>query len=98
MSTQTSPECIAEPPPLNREKMEKFPFSAHVLCGWPLVLVVLGGLIGGVLGGASYSINVVIYKSKLHIAAKILLNLMVGIAAFILWMLLAVAVQIVIGK
>ena len=59
----------------------KLPASAHVMCGWPLLLVAIGGAIGGGLGGAAYGINIAIYKSKLPVAAKILLNLVTGAAA-----------------
>jgi len=65
----------------------------HLLCGWPLVLVVLGGLIGGALGGAAYGINMSIYNSNLPIPAKIVLNLLAGSAAFLLWLVAAAAIR-----
>jgi hypothetical protein len=30
---------------------DKLPGIAHILCGWPLLLVAVGGMIGGALGG-----------------------------------------------
>jgi hypothetical protein len=66
------------------------PKTAYVMCGWPLVLVFIGGALGGALGGAAFWTNTKIYKSNLPIPAKIVLNLLAGIAAFLLW---AVAVQ-----
>ena len=51
---------------LNRNKSdEKLPPLAHVVCGWPLLLVIIGGAVGGGLGGLAYGINVAIYKSRL---------------------------------
>lgn len=71
----------------------KLPGSAHLLCGWPLLLVAIGGAIGGGLGGAAYGINLGIYKSKLPVFAKILLNILVGCSAIGLWLLLAIAIS-----
>jgi hypothetical protein len=69
------------------------PKRAHLLCGWPLVLVCFGGAIGGGLGGAAYGINVMIYKSHLVPAAKVVLNLLTGLAAIGLWALIAGAIH-----
>ena len=65
----------------------------HLLCGWPLVLVLVGGAIGGGLGGAAYAVNVAIYKSKLPVIAKVALNLVVGVAAIGIWLAIALAIQ-----
>jgi hypothetical protein len=70
------------------------PKSAHLLCGWPLAMVLFGGAIGGGLGGAAYGVNVLIYKSRLPLAAKIVLNLFTGLSALGLWVLVATAIQL----
>lgn len=62
---------------------------AHVLCGWPLILVLIGGLIGGALGAAAYAINTAIYKSKMPAVFKLVLNLGVGFSAIAVWLLFA---------
>ena len=36
---------------------EKTPKYVHLIAGWPFVLVLFGGLIGGGLGGLDYMIN-----------------------------------------
>ena len=64
---------------------QKIPPWAHVVCGWPLILVAIGGFIGGGLGGAAYGINIQIYKSSLPVVLKAVLNVVTGIAAFVLW-------------
>jgi hypothetical protein len=72
---------------------EKMPVIGHILCGWPLLLVAIGGVIGGGLGGAAYAINVGIYKSQLPIPAKVVLNIIVGSAAIGIWYSIAMALR-----
>ena len=69
----------------------KLPAVAHVLCGWPLLLVLFGGAIGGRLGGSAYLINIAIYKARMPTILKVVLNLLVGLAAIGLWYVAAVA-------
>jgi hypothetical protein len=84
--SESAPPSLVEKP--------KLPVSAHVICGWPLLLVAIGGAIGGGLGGAAYGINVAIYKSKLPIPAKIALNGLVGLAAVAIWIAIAMVIQL----
>ncbi|MBN1429466.1 MAG: hypothetical protein JXB07_13920 [Anaerolineae bacterium] len=65
---------------------------SHLLCGWPFILVIIGGAIGGALGGLAYAINVAIYKSDLPGFLKIGLNLIVGFMAIGTWIVIAVAI------
>jgi hypothetical protein len=74
------------------EKPAKLPGAAYVLCGWPLLLVAIGGAIGGGLGGAAFGVNLKIYKSNLPTAAKIVLNLLTGFAAIGIWLAAAAIV------
>src|SRR5262245_23304587 len=67
--------------------------SAHFLCGWPLAMVFFGGAIGGGLGGAAYGVNLIIYKSRLPVTAKVVLNLLTGLSVLGLWVLAAAAIQ-----
>ena len=80
------------------EKQTKPPWTVHLLCGWPLILVALGGAIGGALGGAAYAVNMGLYKSSLPTAAKVILNLLTGLGAVILWMVIVAAIQAKLGK
>jgi hypothetical protein len=77
-----------------QDKPGKLPIGAHLMCGWPLLLVGIGGAIGGGLGGAAYAINVAIYKSKQPLVAKVILNLVTGFAAIGIWVLTAAAIQL----
>lgn len=70
----------------------KLPIGVHIMCGWPLLLVAIGGAVGGGLGGAAYAINMSIYKSQMPMVAKVLLNLLVGFAAIGIWLGIAIAI------
>lgn len=76
-----------------RQEKPKLPAKAHLMCGWPLFLVAIGGAIGGGLGGAAYGINIAIYKSHISVPAKIALNILVGASAFIIWIVIATLIQ-----
>ncbi|MGE0267071.1 MAG: hypothetical protein AB7S78_01265 [Candidatus Omnitrophota bacterium] len=65
----------------------------YFMCGWPLILVFVGGAIGGGLGGAAFGINFYIYQSKLPVIAKIILNLLVGLCAIVIWVIAATLIQ-----
>ena len=75
------------------DETPKLPPVAHALCGWPLALMFVGGAIGGALGGAAYGINVVIYKSRLPIVVKVVLNVLAGVAAMGVWFVIALALR-----
>jgi len=75
------------------EEKPRLPASAHVMCGWPLLLAAVGGALGGGLGGAAYGINVAIYKSKLPVPVKAILNVLVGLSAVGIWFGIVVAIR-----
>jgi hypothetical protein len=71
----------------------KLPLKVHLMCGWPLLLVAVGGAIGGLLGGLAYGANLAVYRSKLAVPLKVVLNIAAGLAAFGLWLLAAKVVR-----
>ena len=71
----------------------KLPLQAHLACGWPLVLVFVGGAIGGGLGGMAYAINMAVYRSQMPLVAKVLSNLAIGFVAIALWMGIILAIK-----
>lgn len=83
MTAPVEPAREAAPPP------KKLTLMAHVLCGWPLILVIFGGAIGGALGGLAYAGNVAVYKADIPKVWKIVLNPLIGIAAIVLWFVIA---------
>jgi predicted lysophospholipase L1 biosynthesis ABC-type transport system permease subunit len=78
--------ATAEPKP-------RLPLRVHLMCGWPLLLVAIGGAIGGALGGLAYAGNLAIYKSHLAVPLKIVLNVASGLAAIIIWLVIAAAIS-----
>lgn len=72
---------------------QKISTMVHVLCGWPLILVLFGGAIGGALGGVAYATNLAIYKSNMPSVVKIILNPIIGLAAIGLWFVIAMAIR-----
>jgi hypothetical protein len=85
-------EIKDNPAPTSSQKA-KLPPLAYVLCGWPLLLVAIGGAIGGCLGGAAFGVNVVIYRSKLPTPLKVVLNVAAGLVAIGIWFVIVVAIQ-----
>lgn len=77
---------------------KNIPIVAHILSGWPFILILVGGAIGGALGGAAYAINLSIYKSRLPSAVKIVLNPVVGIAAFVIWFAFSLFIREALAK
>lgn len=71
----------------------KIPFKVHLIAGWPLMLILMGGAIGGAFAGLAYAANVKIYRSDLSIINKILANMMCGMVAIMLWWFVASWVQ-----
>ena len=61
-------------------------------------MIAFGGAIGGGLGGVAYALNVAIYRSRMPVVVKILLNLLVGCAAFVLWLVLAALISVLMHR
>lgn len=59
----------------------KYPTKVYLMCGWPLLLVLIGGAIGGALGALAFSMNLKIYNSALSNPVKVILNMMAGATA-----------------
>ena len=76
-----------------QQQPAKVPGLVQLACAWPLLLVAVGGLIGGALGGAAYGINMSIYKSQLPLAAKIILNIVTGLGAIVIWLVIAILIN-----
>lgn len=77
----------------SKKTNQKLSIKAHFLCGWPLILIVFGGFVGGALGGLAYGINLEIYKTKLPFYGKALINLFLGFLAIIIWYLIASSIR-----
>lgn len=84
MEEQPLPAAPAEGP-----VPEKIPPLVHVVCGWPLVLAGVGGVIGGALGGLAYGLNITAYRKGVTMPGLVGVSLIVGAAAIFLWTLVA---------
>ena len=71
------------------ESENDIPSYVHILCGYPLVMIFIGGAIGGALGGLAYGVNIMIYKSNLSLPIKIIVNLATGALVVVVWLVLA---------
>ena len=72
----------------------KVPAWGYIVCGWPLLMIVIGGAIGGALGGAAFGINLGIFKSELPIPLKIVFILLSGMGAFAIWLAIGIAITV----
>ena len=78
---------------LSVEEKPKLSTAAHLMAGWPLFLVMIGGAIGGALAVVAYVINRKIYLSQLSNMQKVLANLLCGMSAISLWWFIATWLQ-----
>lgn len=87
-------------PPAAPSKFESnaTPIWVYLICGWPFALVAIGGLIGGLCGGAAFGINLSIWKSSLPLAVKIILIPIVGVMAIVIWLVVAVGLNVLLHQ
>ena len=57
----------------------------QLACAWPVGLVIVGGAIGGLCGGAAWAINTRIMASALPAPLRYGLCVLTGLAAAIVW-------------
>lgn len=77
---------------------QKLPMIAHILCGWPLMLLFIGGAIGGVLGAVAYVVNISLYKSNIPGVLKFILNLVVGMLAIGGWLTISAMLKVILSN
>lgn len=63
----------------------KVPWHAHLVSGWPLVLVAVGGLLGGLCGGAAYAIAITVIRKKGVSVATYIAAVVIGILGIALY-------------
>ncbi len=87
------PALQVDPTESNRAT-EKLSPIVMIACGWPILLVAVGGLVGGLLGGIAFATNMGLYRSKLPRWSLWLLNPAVGLTAIVLWFLIAILIEL----
>ena len=70
--------------------VEPMKWYEHLLAAWPLALVIPGGLIGALFGIVAWRISTKLVRSDRSPAMSYVLMVLAGIAAVILWLLVAV--------
>lgn len=70
------------------------PPYAHVIAGWPLIMIAIGGAVGGLCGGGAYAISMSLLKRKGVTPLSCFLSVFIGIAGVILYLVVAVALAI----
>jgi hypothetical protein len=60
------------------------PIWVYLLCAWPLVILTMMIPHGGwIVGGIAFGVNLVVLRSPLPLAVKLLLNVIVGVGAIL---------------
>ncbi len=82
-------EPVEQPSP-----SDKLPTLVAVACFWPVIMVAFGGLVGGLLGGVAGAVNLALYRSSIPRWALWILNPLTGFMAIILWLVIAVLLEL----
>ena len=64
---------------------------------FPLLIIFVGGLIGGVIGFIGFTINAKVFRSDLHTIVKFLLTAGISVLSVIIYLVLAVLFHTAIG-
>jgi len=65
---------------------------------WPVILLFMGGALGGLLGGAAVAVNAHLFRAEMHPALKYFLTAAVSMAAVVLFIIIAGALQLALHK
>ena len=89
----------APPPfPVIEQPKPKFTWYQYVWIGWPLILIILGGAIGGGLGGAAAAINYKIFQKIQHPVLRYVWTGLISVAAVMAWLVIATTIYMAIHK
>lgn len=69
----------------------------YLWLGLPALLIFIGGALGGLCGGIAFYLNVKVFRSDLHIAAKYVLTGIVSFVAVILFFIVVAVVVTLLG-
>jgi hypothetical protein len=71
------------------------PWWAHVLCAWPFLLVLVGGILGGIFGGVSYVFAVQLFRTNLSMPVKVIGAMAICVVGVALFFGLLIAVLLI---
>lgn len=78
----------------NKQEEEKLPSYAHIIAGWPLIMIVIGGAIGGLCGGGAYGASIALLKKKGISFGTCLLSFVIGVVGIGFYFVVVVALAI----
>ena len=74
-----------EAKPANEFFLKNLKWHEHLVAGWPLLLLFVGGAIGGACGGAAYALNGKIFNSEIASHLKYVYSVLIGFGAVVLY-------------
>lgn len=78
--------------------VEPLKWYQWVWCGWPIVLMFMGGFLGALLGGGAFVTNARIFREDINGVLKYFVTAVVSIVAVVLFVLIAGSVQLALKK
>lgn len=76
------------------EQPQSLPSYAHAIAGWPLIMIVIGGALGGLCGGGAYGLSMALLKKKGVTPLSFFLSLLIGIAGVCLYFFAIIGLSI----
>lgn len=74
-----------------KQEEKKLPSYAHIIAGWPLIMIFIGGALGGLCGGGAYGASIALLKKKGISFGTCLLSFLIGVAGIGLYFVVVVA-------
>ena len=72
----------------------QLPAYAHAIAGWPLIMIVIGGALGGLCGGGAYGISMALLKKRGVSPLSCFLSFIIGVAGVGLYFVVVVALTV----
>ena len=86
------------PFPVIEQPKSNLKWYHYVWIGWPLILVVLGGAIGGGLGGAAAAINYKVFQKTQNPVLRYVWTGLISLAAVITYVVCATMLYVLIHR
>lgn len=66
----------------------------HLACGWPLIMVVVGGALGGALGGGAYALSAALFRRSGGNARNYIYSGLIGVGAIVAYFVVLFALMV----
>ncbi|MEN3158700.1 hypothetical protein ABC502_09985 [Alkalimonas sp. NCh-2] len=74
---------------------KKMEWYEHLACGWPLILIFIGGALGGLCGGAAYAVNAKVFGRDISNTKKYVYAILIGVSAFLTYFVAVVILAMI---